>query len=115
MLMPQCPCCGGRLPLSEVFAGANVTCPRCHRELKPQRWVVVLTTLLVIWTVQGVSYFAERSQFSLAARLTVSTVCGLAVGAVGHVLLVHYRLKDPILSILSMPDASQGGDAPHRK
>ena len=109
MLMPQCPSCHSRLPLSEVFATSSVACPRCHRELKPQRWVVVVTTLLVIWTVQGVSYLAERSEFNLAVRLTVSTVCGLAAGALGHVLLVRYRLKDPLLSIL------QGDDALHRK
>ena len=115
MFMPQCPSCHSRLPLSEVFAASSVACPRCHRELKPQRWVVVVTILLVIWTVQGVSYIAERSGFNLAVRLMVSTVCGLAAGALGHVLLVRYRLKDPLLSILPAPDALQGDDAPHRK
>src|ERR1019366_3886695 len=64
MFMPQCPSCHSRLPLSEVFAASSVACPRCHRELKPQRWVVFVTILLVIWTVQGVSYIAERSEFN---------------------------------------------------
>ena len=108
MLMPQCPSCHSRLPLSEVFAASSVACPRCHRELKPQRWVVLVTTLLVIWTGQGVSYLAERWEFNLAVRLTACTVCGLAAGALGYVLLVRYRLKDPLLSILPTPDRIAG-------
>jgi predicted Na+-dependent transporter len=115
MLMPRCPSCHSRLPFSEVFAASSVACPGCHRELKPQRWVVVVTTLLVIGIVQGVSYLAERSGFNLAVRLTVSTACGLAGGALGHVLLVRYRPKDPPLSILPTPDALRGDDVPHRK
>jgi hypothetical protein len=111
-LMPRCPSCHSRLPFSEVFASTPMTCPSCYRELQPQRWVVAVTTLLVIWTVQAVSYFAEHLGFNLAVRLTVSTVCGLAAGALVHVLLVRYRLKDPPLSILSTPDVRHGDDAP---
>ena len=76
---------------------------------------MVVTVILVIWTAQGASYLAERSGFNLAVRLIVSTACGLAAGALGHVLLVRYRLKDPLLSVLSTTDAVQGDDAPHRK
>ena len=99
-LMPRCPSCHNRLPLSEVFGASSVACPGCHRELKPQRWVVFVTVLLVIWTVQGVGYLTESSGLNLAVRLMVSTVCGLAAGALVYVLLVRYRLKDPPLSIL---------------
>ena len=76
---------------------------------------MAVTVLLVIWTAQGASYLAERSGLNLAVRLIVSTACGLAAGALGHILLVRYRLKDPLLSILSTTDAVQGDDAPHRK
>jgi hypothetical protein len=115
MLMPRCPSCHSRLPLSEVFAASSVVCPRCHHELNPQRWTVLVTTLLVIGTVQGVSYLAERSEFNLTVRLLLSTICGLAAGALAHVLLVRYRLKDPLLSILPNPGALREDDAPRRK
>jgi hypothetical protein len=76
---------------------------------------MVVTVILVIWTGQGASYLAERSGFNLAVRLIVSTACGLAAGALGHVLLARYRVKDPLPSILSTTDAVQEDDAPHRK
>ena len=101
MLMPECPSCHSRLPLSEVFGAGGVICPRCHSELARHGWTTGLPVLLCIWTQNGVAYLVGHLGLSLAVVLTASGFSGLVAGALAHVLLVRYRLKQPPLSILT--------------
>ncbi len=61
--------------------------------------MVAATTLLAVLTVQAVNYVTGLWGCNLAARLTLSTVGGLAAGALVFILLVRYRLKTSPLSI----------------
>jgi len=104
MFTAHCPSCQSRLPLSELLT-VSVVCPRCHCELRPQRWSMFAPSLLTIWTAMGVAHFAEDLQFNFGIRIVLATVCGLAAGALGQILFVRYRPKDPGPSILPSPDA----------
>jgi hypothetical protein len=110
--MPECPACHCRLPLSKGFFLRSMDCPRCHRELEPQRSVWIDSILLLILAVQGVTYLADRSGLNLPVRVLLYGVCVLGAGVL-NVRLVRYQLKG-ILSILPPPDAPRGDDAPDR-
>jgi hypothetical protein len=102
MLMPNCPSCHRRLPLTEVLGGGGTVCPYCNSELEPSRWGIFVSVILTMLGCQAGFSFAKGASLNFIAQLVSGGAAGLVVGNFAAVFLVRYRIREakgPLLKL----------------